>query len=138
MIQRSRSQFASIAFRNRHPAVSCFIKGANAAGLDVVDPAMQPQRFLRERDSDRRVGLEMLQLQHHILFKQHPHLGVGLEVTTNRFDNIDRTLRIAEPFAHVRQVGQPGPVHRALHCAAFGMAADYDMRDLQGTDREFD
>ena len=99
---------------------------------------MDEQLAARQLGCHRRMGAQVVELRHHVLFGQH---GQGLLVVAAvavLCHHAARYLGMTQPGFHRGHGFQRGRVEHRFHRAAVGVAANDDVLHAQGHHRVFD
>src|SRR5690606_37081818 len=113
------------------------VVGADLAGLDVVDPAVDEQLAPGQACCYRRVGGQVTELGDDVLLGQHAE-GVAVRVAAVLLHHYLGHFRVLQPGPHCRHAAQLLGVEHRLHCAAVRVPADDDVLDPQRHHRVFD
>src|SRR5690349_3090144 len=104
------------------------VERIDGTGFDVIDPAMQFQAALRERQRHGRMRLEIVELRDHVL-THHRVDAFTLACMLARFVDELRRIGVAQPVCDGGHVIETLARRHGRHRTTIRMAADHDVGD---------
>lgn len=117
-------------FCQRDERVVGGIESGDRSGFDIVDPAVECQSPLGQREGYRGMGADVVQLGDDILAHHAVNALFFCRVVAGLIDHAGG-IGMAQPVLDCRHVIQTGAGSDCRHRAAVGMAANHDVRHLQ-------